>query len=37
VARRIDELLDFVPRSARDFSSTVPGALAGLEAASWSL
>ena len=37
VARRIDELLDFVPRSARDFSSTIPGALAGLEAASWSL
>ncbi len=37
VARRIDELLDFVPRSARDFSSTVPGALAGLEAATWSL
>jgi len=37
VARRIDELLDFVPRSARDFSATIPGGLAGLEAASWSL
>lgn len=36
VARRIDELLDFVPRSARDFSATIPGGLAGLEAASWS-
>jgi phosphoglycerate dehydrogenase-like enzyme len=36
VARRIDELLDFVPRSASDFSSTIPGGLAGLEAASWS-
>jgi|SRR5450755_150171 D-3-phosphoglycerate dehydrogenase / 2-oxoglutarate reductase len=36
VVRRIDELLDFVPRSARDFISTIPGALAGLEAASWS-
>lgn len=37
VARRVDEVLDVVPRSARDFSSTVPGALAGLEAATWSL
>ncbi|MEP7300423.1 MAG: NAD(P)-dependent oxidoreductase [Caldimonas sp.] len=37
VARRIDELLDFVPRSARDFTTTVPGALVDLEAASWSL
>ena len=37
VARRIDELLDIVPRSASDFSSTIPGGLAGLEAASWSL
>ncbi len=36
VARRIDELLDFVPRSASDFSATIPGGLAGLEAASWS-
>ena len=36
VARRIDELLDFVPRSARDFISTIPGGLAGLEAATWS-
>jgi D-3-phosphoglycerate dehydrogenase len=37
VARRIDELLEFVPRSASDFSATVPGALADLEAATWSL
>jgi phosphoglycerate dehydrogenase-like enzyme len=36
VARRIDELLDFVPRSARDFSATIPGGLADLEAATWS-
>jgi D-3-phosphoglycerate dehydrogenase len=36
VARRIDELLDFVPRSASHFRSTIPGGLAGLEAASWS-
>ena len=37
VARRIDELLDFVPRSARDFTTTIPGGLAALEAATWSL
>jgi phosphoglycerate dehydrogenase-like enzyme len=37
VARRIDELLDFVPRTASDFRSTIPGGLADLEAASWSL
>jgi len=36
VARRIDELLDFVPRSASDFSSTIPDGLSGLEAVSWS-
>ena len=37
VARRIDELLGFVPRSASDFSeTTIPGGLADLEAASWS-
>ena len=36
VARRIDELLEFVPRSASDFIATVPGALADLEAATWS-
>lgn len=37
VARRIDELLEFVPRSASDFMATVPGELADLEAATWSL
>jgi len=37
VARRIDELLDFVPRSASDFTKTIPGELVDLEAASWSL
>jgi phosphoglycerate dehydrogenase-like enzyme len=36
VARRIDELLDFVPRTARDFSATIPGGLVDLEAATWS-
>ncbi|MGZ5132586.1 MAG: NAD(P)-dependent oxidoreductase [Caldimonas sp.] len=36
VVRRIDELLDFVPRSASDFSETIPSEFAGLEAASWS-
>jgi D-3-phosphoglycerate dehydrogenase / 2-oxoglutarate reductase len=37
VARRIDELLDFVPRTASDFTRTIPGGLADLEAATWSL
>jgi phosphoglycerate dehydrogenase-like enzyme len=37
VARRIDELLGVTPPSANDFIQTVPGGLADLEAASWSL
>jgi len=37
VARRIDELLEFVPKSASELSeTTIPGALVDLEAASWS-
>ena len=36
VARRIDELLEFVPRSARAISATIADGLAGLEAATWS-
>jgi phosphoglycerate dehydrogenase-like enzyme len=37
VARRIDELLEFVPKSASELSeTTIPGALADLEAAPWS-
>jgi phosphoglycerate dehydrogenase-like enzyme len=37
VVRRIDELLEFVPKSASDFSeTTIPGGLVDLEAASWS-
>ncbi len=37
VARRIDELLEFVPKSASELSeTTIPGGLADLEAASWS-
>ena len=37
VARRIDELLEFVPKSASELSeTTIPGGLADLEAATWS-
>jgi phosphoglycerate dehydrogenase-like enzyme len=36
VAKRIDELLDAGAHSHRDFIATIPGGLAGLEAASWS-
>ena len=37
VARRIDELLEFVPKTASDLNeTTIPGELVDLEAASWS-
>jgi phosphoglycerate dehydrogenase-like enzyme len=37
VARRIDELLEFVPKSASELSeTTIPGGLVDLEAATWS-
>ena len=37
VVRRIDELLEFVPKSASELSeTTIPGGLADLEAATWS-
>jgi D-3-phosphoglycerate dehydrogenase len=37
VARRIDELLEFVPKTASDLSeTTIPGELVDLEAATWS-
>jgi phosphoglycerate dehydrogenase-like enzyme len=37
VARRIDELLEFVPKSASELSeTTIPGELVDLEAATWS-
>ena len=37
VARRIDELLEFVPKSASELSEiTIPGGLVDLEAATWS-
>jgi phosphoglycerate dehydrogenase-like enzyme len=37
VARRLDELLEFVPKSASELSeTTIPGGLVDLEAATWS-